>query len=85
MSVELEMMNEENGRLRRHVKCLEVLVKELEAKLDALEEQKPICSTTKCSIHGECRTECETCEMVDLYLAAGAKPEVTKDVEGHPV
>jgi len=40
MSVELEMMIEENGRLRRHIKCLEVHVKQLEAKLTEFENQR---------------------------------------------
>ena len=51
MTVETEMMNEENGRLRRHIKCLEAELK----KQDAAQAQ-----TTDCGCIGprDCTGEC---------------------------
>ncbi|MCF8156696.1 MAG: hypothetical protein K9K35_11875 [Rhodoferax sp.] len=51
MTVELEMMNEENGRLRRHIKTLEAELR----KQDAAQAQAPDCG---CIGPRECTGEC---------------------------
>ena len=43
MTVELEMMNEENGRLRRHIKTLEAELKELEVPAWLLKSTQALC------------------------------------------
>ncbi|MCF8156697.1 MAG: hypothetical protein K9K35_11880 [Rhodoferax sp.] len=43
MTVETEMMNEENGRLRRHIKTLEAELKKLEAPAWLLKSTQDLC------------------------------------------